>query len=104
MSGVAGHKARKDKVDRVAHLGAASKILVKNYSCGILRCSIIKPRKAFLAVDKYLRLCLTEAVNTLLDVAHGEQVLLVARNAVEDKVLHVVYILIFVYDDRVVAA
>ena len=104
LRGLFGHQARKDEIHRIAYLGAASKILVENNGGRKLRRFRAVARIVLLSAHKDLRLCLTEAVNTLLDVADGKEVFFVLRHAVEDQILHVVDVLKLIHDHRVIAA
>ena len=64
-----------DEIDRVADLRTAPKILVENYSCGIFGIFPVKTVVAAAPFNKDLRARLAKAVDALLYVADGEQII-----------------------------
>ena len=88
------HQLAEDIVDARCNSHAASEIRAEGYAQGVF--PTLKAVCCAAAAQEYLRHRLTESVYALLDIADGEQIILVGRYRSEYHILRFVYILILV--------
>ena len=99
LRGLPAHDPREDRVDAGEHVGAGAKVALQvDAPRALLRLAVVERRLA----QEELRLCLAEAVDTLLDVA-DEKLPVLPREAPEDRLLNRARILVFVDEDVAVA-
>ena len=98
------HDALEDGVAGVQHAGAGAEVLAQQHLAGLAVLRLCGRRIGVVFPQEDGGVGQTEAVNALLHVAHGEQVLLLPGDGGENAVLHIVGVLIFVHHDLPVAA
>ncbi len=88
------HQLAENIVDARGNSHAASEIRAEGYAQGVF--PALEAVCCAAAAQEYLRHCLTESVYALLDIADGEQIILVGGYRSEYHILRFVYILILV--------
>ena len=98
-----GHDPGKDIVRALEHLPARAEVLAQQHAArlAVLRLRRVAVGEVFLEKNRWVSQ--TEAVDALLHVADGEEILPIARDGVEDAVLHLVRVLILVDHDLLIA-
>ena len=99
-----GHDVFEDEVGGLQHLITRAEIAGQQNTTRLVTLCILRICKANILFKKNGRIGEAEAVNTLLHVANGEEILLLTGDGGEDAVLHLVGILILVHHDLAVAA
>ena len=95
----AGHDAAEDSVAAVQHALAGAEVFAEQHLAGLAVLRLAGGDVGVVLPQEDGGVGQTEAIDALLHVAHGEQVLLLPGDGGEDAVLHVVGVLILVHHD-----